>query len=497
MTSTGVEGRAATAHAERGTGPVTLGAVARFGLLVGPVLSMLDSSVVNVAVPVIAEDFGAGLRAVQWVVSGYLLALGLSLAATSYLARRYGTLRVYVVSAVAFVVVSAGCAVSPTVEVLIGLRVMQGLAGAPLVPLALSILLGGAGVRQSKIPVSAALVLFLAPALGPSLGGLLLLGGDWRWIFLVNVPIGALGVAALRRVPRGVGSAAQPDTPFDPAAFAVLAVGLVAALFGAFEGTASGWRSLESGGCLAAGLFLLATYALWAPRRPHPPVDLAMVRSRGAALGLGLQVICSVVAFGTVFLMPVFTESVQGHTALATGVALLPQGLLMGVGTYAGQRLSARLPLRTLVTGGFVVLALASVFLLALEVSTPLWVVAAILSGRAVAVGFVTTPLLVAMLGPLTENQLADGNTLFSIAQRIGGSVGVSLLAATVAGATTPAAAVDRFHAAGAILIALAVLAVVGALFLRDIGPVLPDGLASVSGVGSDRPGRGSRRSTV
>lgn len=450
--------------------PVTLGAVARFGLLVGPVLSMLDSSVVNVAVPVIADDLGAGLHEVQWVVSGYLLALGLSLAATSYLARRYGTLAVYAVSAVAFVLVSCGCAFAPSVGVLIALRVAQGLAGAPLVPLALSILLGGAGARRGAVPVSAALVLFLAPAVGPTLGGLILATGGWRWIFLVNVPVGALGVAALLRVPRGVGSPADRTARFDPAAFVVLGTGLVLTLFGASEGTASGWGSLGAGGSLAAGLALLALYVLWAPRRPNPPVDLAMVRDRRAALGLGLQVICSIVAFGTVFLMPVFTESVQGHTAMQTGLALLPQGILMGVGTWAGQRLVTRVPLRTLVTGGFVGLALASLLLLTLQLSTPLWVVATILSGRALAVGLVTTPLLMALLAPLAEHQLADGNTLFSIAQRVGGSVGVSLLAATVAGASTPAAAVDRFHLAGAVLIALAVLAAVGSLSLRDLG---------------------------
>lgn len=457
------------------SGTVTLGPVARFGLLVGPVLSMLDSSVVNVAVPVIARDLGSGLREVQWVVSGYLLALGLSLAATSFLARRYGTLRVYTVSAVAFVIVSAGCALAPSVEVLVALRAAQGLAGAPLVPLALSILLGGSGARRSAIPVSAALVLFLAPALGPTLGGLLLLGGRWEWIFLVNVPVGALGIAALLRVPRGVGSPADPAARFDPAAFAVLGGGLVLALLGAFEATVSGWGSLEAGGSLLAGLALLVVYALWAPRRQHPPVDLAMVRDPRAALGLGLQVVCSVVAFGTVFLMPVFTESVQGHTAMQTGVALLPQGVLMGVGTWAGQRLAARVPLRTLVAGGFAGLAAASLLLLTLDLTTPLWVVATILSGRALAVGLVTMPLLVALLAPLDESQLADGNTLFSIVQRVGGSVGVSVLAAIVAGATTPALAVERFHLAGGVMVGLAALAAVGALFLREPQAAAPD----------------------
>jgi EmrB/QacA subfamily drug resistance transporter len=451
--------------------PLTLGAVARFGLLVGPVLSMLDSSVVNVAVPVIAQDLGAGLDSVQWVVSGYLMALGLSLAATSYLARRFGTMRVYAVSAAAFVVVSAACALATSVEALTTLRVVQGLAGAPLVPLALSILLGASGARRSGIPVSAALVLFLAPALGPTLGGLLLAQGTWQWIFLVNVPIGALGVAALLRVPRGVGTQGVRLARFDTAAFVVLGTGLVLALYGAFDATSSGWDSPGAVGSLAAGLVLLAVYLAWAPRRAHPPVNLAMVRDRRAALGLGLQVICSVVAFGTVFLMPVFTESVQHHTAMQTGLALLPQGVLMGVGTWAGQRLSRRVPLRTLVAGGFAGLTLASLLLLTLQPSTPLWAVAAILSGRALAVGLVTTPLLVALLAPLTEDQLADGNTLFSIAQRIGGSVGVALLAALVAGAATQAAAIDRFHQAGAVLSALAAVAALGALFLRSARP--------------------------
>ena len=459
---------------DRAGSAVAFGTVATFGLLVGPMLSMLDSSIVNVAVPVIGRDLTASLREVQWVVSGYLLALGLSLAATSHLARRFGTLRTYAVSAVAFVVASAGCALAPGIDALIVLRVLQGLAGAPLVPLALSILLGGMGTRREGMPLSAALVLFFAPALGPTLGGLLLVGGTWRWIFLVNVPLGALGVAALLRVPRSVGAPAQPDTRFDPLAFLVLAAGMVAALLGAVRAATSGWASLASGGCLAAGLALLAVYALWSPHRPHPPVEMAMARNRGATLALGLQVACSIVAFGTIFLMPVFTESIQGHTALQAGVMLLPQGIVMGLGTFAGQRLSARVPLRVLVTGGFVALTVASLFLLTLQVSTPLWVVATILAGRAVAVGFVTTPLLVAILAPLAEDQLPDGNTLFSIVQRVGGSVGVSLLAATVAGATTQAAAIDRFHAAGMILIAVAAVAAAASLFLHEIRPRRP-----------------------
>lgn len=458
-----------TSPGERtGSAGSPLGAIARYGLLIGPLLSMIDSSIVNVAVPDIATELGSDLTAVQWVVSGYLLALGVSLSVTAYLAKRFGTMRVYTVSMILFVVVSALCAIAPTIEFLVAARALQGFVGAPLVPLALSILLGKDGIGGGKIPISAALMLFLAPALGPTLGGLLIGAGGWRWIFLVNVPVGIIGLLLLVRVPHGIGAAPNRATRFDPVGFTLLAVGLTAALLGATEGTTEGWDSPISFLPLAGGLMLLVLYTFWALRHAHPAVDVQMIRHKNSALALLLQVLCSVIAFGTVFLMPVFTQSVQGYSAIETGLALLPQGIIMGVGTVVGQKLSNRVPLRVLVVFGFVVLAISSVFLLFLEQDTPLWGTALMLSGRAIAIGFVTTPLLVAMLAPLPEDQLADGNTLFNITQRLGGSIGVSILGSLVAGGTTLAATIDSFHVVGWVLIGLAVLGAIVSVWLTE-----------------------------
>ncbi|MCU1409350.1 MAG: hypothetical protein JWR04_57 [Rhodoglobus sp.] len=452
-----------------------IGAIARYGLLIGPLLSMIDSSIVNVAVPDIATELEAKLDDVQWVVSGYLLALGVALALTAYLAKRFGMLRVYTVSMILFVLVSAACAFAPNIEFLIAFRALQGFAGAPLVPLALSILLGKDGIGGGKIPISAALVLFLAPALGPTLGGLLIGAGGWRWIFLVNVPVGIIGLLLMLRVPKHIG--AQPDatTRFDPVGFVLLALGLTAALLGATEGTSEGWDSPLAWAPLGGGLLLLVAYTFWALRRPHPAVDVTMILHRNSALALVLQIFCSVVAFGTVFLIPVFTQSVQGYSAVETGIALLPQGIIMGLGTFVGQKLSSRVPLRVLVVTGFVALAISSVYLLFLEQDTPLWLTAVALSVRAIAIGFVTTPLLVAMLAPLPEEELADGNTLFNITQRLGGSIGVSILGSIVAGGATLAATIGNFHLVGGILIAIAAVSAVLALFLRqEKGVALP-----------------------
>ncbi|MBW4043278.1 MAG: DHA2 family efflux MFS transporter permease subunit [Acidobacteria bacterium] len=458
-----------TASTDVGQEVAPLGAAARFGLLIGPLLSMIDSSIVNVAVPDIAKELKAALDGVQWVVSGYLLALGVALALTAYLAKRFGTLRIYTVSMVLFVVASSLCAVAPTIGVLIAARGLQGFVGAPLVPLALSILLGKGGMSGGKVPVSAALVLFLAPALGPTLGGLLVGAGGWRWIFLVNVPVGVVGLLLQIWMPRQLGAPADRETRFDPIGFVLLAVGLTAALLGATEGSSHGWDSSASSLPLGAGLLLLVAYVRWARRRDHPAVDITLLRHRESALAVVLQVLCSVVAFGTVFLVPVFTESVQGHSAVDTGLALLPQGIVMGLGTYAGQKISGHVPLRVLVVFGFAVLAASSLFLMFLEQDTPLWVIALMLSGRAIAIGFVTTPLLVAMLAPLPERQLADGNTLFNITQRLGGSLGVSILGSLVAGATL-SDVVGSFHLVGAVLVVIAVIAGAIALFLGNAG---------------------------
>jgi EmrB/QacA subfamily drug resistance transporter len=430
---------------------------------------MIDSSIVNVAVPDIATELSASLDDVQWIVSGYLLALGVALALTAYLAKRFGVMRVYLVSMILFVIASAVCAFAPSIETLIAARAVQGFVGAPLVPLALSVLLGKAGIGGGKVPVSAALILFLAPALGPTLGGLLIGAGGWRWIFLVNLPVGIIGLLLLVRTPAAVGALANRSVRFDPFGFVLLAVGLTAALFGATQGTADGWDSPFAWAPLAGGLVLLVGYVLWALRRAHPAVDVQLVRHFDSGLALILQVLCSVVAFGTVFLVPVFTQSVQGHSAVDTGLALLPQGIVMGVGTWVGQKLMSRVPLRSMVVAGFAILAVASVYLMVIAVDTPLWVTAVLLCGRALAIGLVTGPLLVAMLAPLSEDELPDGNTLFNITQRLGGSIGVSILGSLVAGGVTLAAVVDDFHLVGLIMVVIAVVAGVSALFIRPV----------------------------
>jgi EmrB/QacA subfamily drug resistance transporter len=446
-----------------------LGPLVQYALLAGPLLSMLDSSIVNVAVEPIARELRASLTTVQWTVSGYLLALGAGLAGTAYLARRFGTLPVYRVSVLAFTVASALCALAPDASVLVAARVLQGLVAAPLVPLAMSMLLGrGTGAARSISPL-AGIMLFLGPALGPTVGGALIGAAGWRAIFLINVPVGALAAVAVRLVPATLAPGRTPGARFDLPGLILLAAGLTGLLLGASQGAASGWASPATLAPLTAGAALLAGYIGWALRRDQPALDLSLARQPVPALSMALSALASVVTWAAVFLLPVFMQSVQGRSALAAGLTLLPQGLITGLSTALAPRLLTRLTIRVTVLAGFTVLAVASLGLLLVGAATPLWMIAIILACRSVSIGLVINPLLQALTQPLRPDQLGDANTLFNTWQRIAGSFGIGLLAALYATQAHARGPAPALHLVGVVLSVIAATGALAALALPSV----------------------------
>jgi EmrB/QacA subfamily drug resistance transporter len=441
------------------------GAVVQYALLAGPLLSMLDSSIVNVAIEPIARGLGAPLDVVQWAVSGYLLALGTGLAGTAYLARRYGTLPVYRASLIGFTVASGACALAPDAGGLIATRVVQGLVAAPLVPLAMSMLLGSGGNARSVSPV-AGILLFAGPALGPTAGGALIGAGGWRAIFAINVPLGVLAIWCQSRVPASVAPGRSGQTEFDLRGLVLLAGGLAGLLYGVTEGTAVSWTATRAQAPLAAGAALLAGYVWWAGRSPHPALDLSLARRRVPFLAMALSAMASVVTWAAVFVLPVFAQTAQRHSALAAGLALAPQGVITGLSTAFGPRLLGRVSLRVIVGGGFALLAGASLGLLAIGIGTPLWVIAVILSGRSMSIGLVINPLLTAVTGPLAPEQMADASTLFNVWQRVAGSFGIGLIAALYSATARVRGPVAALHQTGDVVAAVAGAGVLLALAL-------------------------------
>ena len=424
----------------------------RLAFLAGPMLSMIDSSVVNVAVPAIVRGLHTTLGVAAWAVSGYLLGLACGLAATPWLARRFGTLPAYTAAMAAFTLASAACALVPTVGLLIAARVVQGLAGAPMVPLAMSLILDPRRGARS-MPASAGIVLFAAPALGPAIGGLLISAFGWRSVFLINLPVGLLALAAVRSARSAVPGRGDRGARLDLPGLVLLAAGLGLATYGASQGPAHGWLSAESAPLWAAGLALVAGYVLreraaggtqraaggtqrvkGGTRRAPAAVNLSLLASPRRALTLALACITSVVLFAVLFLAPVFLQQVQHHSTTVTGLVLLPQGVVMGLASWLGsvliERGKARPSVITVsVAGGLALLTASTLGLLLLTPTTPVWVTTALLCGRGVALGLTIQPLVMAFLAGVGQARMPDANTLFNIAERLSGSFGIALLA--------------------------------------------------------------------
>jgi EmrB/QacA subfamily drug resistance transporter len=427
-----------------GTGdPARLPARLRLAFLAGPMLSMIDSSVVNVAVPVIVRGLHTTLGAAAWAVSGYLLGLACGLAVTPWLARRFGTLPAYGAAMLAFTLASAACALVPSVGLLIAARVVQGLTGAPMVPLAMSLIIDPKRGARS-MPASAGILLFAAPALGPALGGLLISGFGWRSVFLINLPVGLLALAAVRAARRALPTGGgDPGARLDGTGLVLLAAGLGLATYGASQGPAHGWLSAGSVPAWAGGLALVAGYVLrerfaaarrtpGGDRRPPSAVNLSPLHSPRRALTLALACVASVVLFAVLFLAPVFLQQIQHHSTAVTGLVLLPQGVVMGLASWLGSVLIERGKRRVItisVAGGLALLAASTLGLLLLTPTTPVWVTTALLCGRGVALGLTIQPLVMGLVAGLDERRMPDANTLFNMAERLSGSFGIALLA--------------------------------------------------------------------
>ncbi|QQE77859.1 DHA2 family efflux MFS transporter permease subunit [Alicyclobacillus sp. SO9] len=403
--------------------------LAQIGLLMGPFLSMVDSNIVNVALPDIAKALNSNLTDAQWVVSAYMLSMAAGLAISPYLAKRFGTLNVYRVCLLGFALGSTLCALSTSIVVLTIARSIQGVLGAPLIPLAMSMMFGRETKTENKnISPIIGMTLFLAPGLGPTIGGVFLHYFSWPSVFWINVPIGLLGFLSIFSVPKFPEDESNASVRFDPLGLILLSGGLTLAVFGTSRGPIDGWASIQSWPYWTGGAVLLMLYALWASTTKNPAVDLRLMRSSYTALAMALCALTSVVMFSIIVIIPLFMENVQGKTPLITGLTMFPQAILMGMGTVIGGKFSKRYGVKTSVIVGLTFLTIGSVLLLLIQQDTPSWNVAFLLLFRGLGLGLVIQQLLTAILQGLDIRENTDANTLFNISERIGGATGVALV---------------------------------------------------------------------
>ncbi|MEP1894862.1 MULTISPECIES: DHA2 family efflux MFS transporter permease subunit [Gammaproteobacteria] len=388
----------------------------------GAFMAMLDSTVANLALESIRADLASPLATVQWVVTGYLIALAVSLPAAAWLGSRFGYGRVWGWSLAGFVGGSVLCALAPEPGTLIAARFLQGLAAGIMVPAGQAVIGATAERNQlGRLMGTLGLVIALGPALGPGLGGVLLEVASWRWLFWLNVPVGLLALLAGRHlIPPGE---RDPHRTLDWPGLALLVLGLPAALYGA---TMIGAEEINATAvsALAIGLTLILVFVLTATRKQRPPILdlrlLAIRRFRAATATCGLT---GANMYAGLLLLPLYFQTSAGLGATATGLLLLALGLGSAlVLPLAGALTDRHGPGRVSLAGVTLLVVTTLPFLLTETI--PLSALVALLVLRGAGLALAQMPAMTAAYTAVSARQMGDATTLVNIVQRIGGALG-------------------------------------------------------------------------
>jgi DHA2 family methylenomycin A resistance protein-like MFS transporter len=327
------------------------------GICLGYFMVILDATAVNVALPDLGRELQGDVAGLQWVVDAYTLVFAALLLSGGALGDRLGSRRVFLAGLGLFTAASAACAAAPTVGFLVGARVAQGIGAALLVPSSLAVLratYADAAERARAVGVWAA-VAGIAAASGPIIGGLLVTSVSWRAVFVLNVPVGAVALLLAARYVAADG--ARRGGGFDPAGQVAGILALACLTFGLIEGGDAGWGSAVPLAALALSVVAFAVFLATERRAAAPMLPLELFRSRvfsasafvGAAINFGF--------YGQLFVISLYFQQVRGYSALATGLAMLPEGLFVSVASAFAGRLTARVGPRVpmligLTTGG-------------------------------------------------------------------------------------------------------------------------------------------------
>jgi EmrB/QacA subfamily drug resistance transporter len=442
-------------------------------VVAGAIMSILDTTIVNVAIPTLANDFHTGLSSIQWIVTGYMLALATVIPLTGWASERFGTKRLWMLSVVLFVGASALAGLSWSIGSLIVFRVLQGLGGGMIMPVGTTILAKAAGPqRMGRMMSVIGVPMLLGPVIGPILGGWLVQDVSWRWIFFVNLPIGIFALILAHRVlPR---DQPKPAHRLDVVELALLSPGLALLVYGLSEIGLHGGLGHDPAlvlGTTLAGLVLLGGF-VW--RGLHHTddalIDLRLFRARSFSAASATNFLFGIALFGAMILLPLYYQHVRGEGALAAGLLLAPQGLGAALAMPFAGRLTDTIGARTVVLGGIAVSIAGSLPFALIGATTPYWLLAIGLFVRGVGLGGTMMPSMAAAYQTLERESVASATTSLQIIQRVGGSVGVALLSVVLvragSGATSAADAAAAFSTTFWVATALTAVAFIPALFL-------------------------------
>lgn len=437
-------------------------------------LDILDTTIVNVAIPTLGRELQTDNA--EWVVIGYTLSLAVWIPTSGWLGDRFGTKRTFLFALAAFTAGSALCGLAQTIDQLIAFRVLQGVGGGMLTPVGIAMLFRAfPPAERAKASTVVMVPTLIAPAMGPVLGGFITTHFDWRWIFLVNVPI---ALAALWFGLRHLREHREPSARgFDLAGFVLSGASLALIVYALSEGPRAGWASdvvLLTGGIGVVCAVLTVVVEL---KIPNPMLELRLLSNR-----MFRQ--CNTVGFfsiasflGVTFVMPLYLQLVRGMSPLESGLTTFPQAIGVMASSFIAGSLYSRIGPRRLMTGGFFSAGLTIALFVGLTADTNLWLIRGMMLLRGFCMGFAFVPMQAASYATIAPAMNGRASSLFSTQRQVGVSFGVAILASVLAAHMSlselvPPEGLDRaltgMHWSFGLAMLFAFIAAFFALFIRD-----------------------------
>lgn len=413
-------------------------------ILLGSIMATIDTSVVNIALLHIQATYGATIQEVTWVTTSYLISVVLVMPLTAWLASVLGRKRMYIFSVIIFTAASALCGVSRTLGQLIAFRVLQGLGGGALQPVAQAIMRETFPLRQQAQAMGLfGMLVLLGPAVGPTLGGYLVDNYSWPWIFYVNLPVGVLSLFMVSQF--------IVDPPYmrarglhkvDAVGIGLLIIGVTSLLTMLEQGERDGW--FGSSFILALGVVAavtIAAFILWELYTPVPAVNLRILANTSFAAGTLIIGVLGVALFGGLILLPLFLQNLLGYDATQAGLALMPRSLIMVLTMPIAGALYNRVGVHAMAPFGLALAAVSSFLMARFTLNAgPLQIlIPQILQG--LAFGFIFVSISTTAMSTISRPQMQAATGLYNLVRQLGGSLGTAIFVTLVDHKTTTASA--------------------------------------------------------
>jgi EmrB/QacA subfamily drug resistance transporter len=445
-------------------------------------MSIMDTTIVNVALPSIGDQFRVDAASVGVVNVGYLVSLAVFVPLSGWMGDRFGTRRVFLFALALFTVASLLCGTANSLDQLSLYRIVQGAGGGMLTPVGMTMLFR-AFPQEERIRATRVLMVptAVAPALGPVLGGWLVDAFSWHWVFIVNVPIGiAAMVFGLLFLP-DFGSARVGR--FDAAGFLLAAVGFGLVMYALAEGADKGWGTPRIVAAAAVGLAAVVALVVVELRIKDPMLDLRLFQDRLFRTVNLVSLISGAAFLGMLYLFPLFYQNAVGATALQTGLNTFPEAIGVMIASQVASRLYPRFGPRRLIAVGAVGVAVCMALMSLLTPETSVWVARALMFATGFSMAHVFMPAQTAAFATISPAATGRASTLFNAQRQLGSAIGVALLGTVLAGigtvttsaSGTPVANLTAYHAAFLVAAGLAAVAAAVALFVsdRDAAPTM------------------------